>query len=50
LELLDWYPIAVGQPNCPPKCLASQQFEGTDSINIFLAGDSLKTLLSSLGI
>ena len=27
-----------------------QQFEGTDSTAVFLAGNSLKTLLSSLGI
>ena len=27
-----------------------QQFEGTDTTTIFLAGNSLKTLLSSLGI
>ena len=27
-----------------------QQFEGTDSTTIFLAGNSLKTLLTSLGI
>jgi hypothetical protein len=27
-----------------------QQFEGTDSTTLFLAGNSLKTLLTSLGI